>query len=193
MEQNNIEVMAINPGNIFDRLRLCWGHLDDWKNLKIVQKSKEWLDETAALFKPTTFTAYEDGVPVGMIEFLPQKSLRKLGLCPCRVDPESKETPERYSLGEEFENYLFISCLLVSKENQRKGIGRTLLTHLLESEVIKDFNGVLVYVTKRDETWDKHIHWPAGPKEFYLKMGFVVEKTLDDPAGYLLCYGKRSV
>ena len=193
MVENDVEVMRVNPDNVFYRLKLCWGHLDDWRHLEIVQKSKKWLDKTNAFFTPTTFIAYKGGVPVGMIEFLPQKLLRKLGLCPCRIDAENKEIPERYILGEEFENYLFISCLLVSKDNQRKGIGRALLNHFLNSEVFKNFNGVLVYVTKRDERWDKHIHWPAGPKEFYLKAGFVVEMTLDDPVGCLLCYRKMRV
>lgn len=188
MVETDIKVAAIDQNNVFDRLKLCWGHLDNWKHLGIVQKSKKWLDKTNAFFTPTTLIAYKKGVPVGMIEFLPQKLLKKIRLCPCRVDVKNKEIPERYILGEEFENYLFISCLLVSRDKQRKGVGKALLSHLLHSEVFKDFNGALVYVTKRDERWDKHIHWPAGPKEFYLKAGFVIEKTLDDPIGYLLCY-----
>lgn len=190
MVQNIIEVMAINPDNVFDRLKLCWGHLDNWRHQEIVQKSKKWLEKTNAFFTPTTFIAYKRGAPMGMIEFLPQKTLRKLGLCPCRLDIKSNEIEERYILGEGFENYLFISCFLVNKDNQRKGVGKSLLNHFLNSEVFKDFNGALVYVTKRDERWDRHIHWPTGPKEFYLKAGFVIEETLHDPIGYLLCYRK---
>lgn len=190
MVENGIEVVAIDHVGVFDRLKLCWGHLDDWGHLEIVQESKKWLEKTNAFFTPTTFIAYKGGVPVGMIEFLPQKSLRKLGLCPCRVDAKNKEIPERYILGEELENYLFISCLLVGKDNQRQGVGKTLLNHLLNSEVFKDFDGALVYVTKRDERWNKYIHWPAGPKVFYLKAGFVIEKTMYNPIGYLLRYRK---
>jgi len=187
---SNIEVVAINSDNVFDRLKLCWGHLDDWRHLEIVLKSKEWLEKANAFFKPTTFIAYKGREPIGMIEFVPLKLLKNLGLCPCRVNTENKETEDRYIISEEFENYLFIPCLFVSKDHQGKGVGKTLLNHILYGEVFKNFDGVLVYVTERDERWDKYVHWPAGPKEFYLKAGFVMEKTLRDPIGYLLCYRK---
>jgi len=124
-----------------------------------------------------------------MIEFLPQRLLGRLGLCPCRVDTEHGETEDRYVLGKDFGDYLLISCLFVNKDNQGKGVGRTLLSHFLSSKVFEDSDGASVYVTERDESWDSYIHWPAGPKEFYLKVGFTIEKTLDNPAGYLLYYG----
>lgn len=186
MMETHIKVVAMNRENVLDRLELCWGHLDDWRHLEIVQKSRTWLEKANASFTPTTFLAYESGVPVGMIEFIPQKLIRTLGLCPCRVDVKNKEIPERYILQEEFKNYLFISCLLVSKDHQGKGVGKTLLNHFLGTQVLK--NGALVYVTKRDERWSRHIHWPTGPKEFFLKAGFVIEKTLHDPEGFLLFY-----
>jgi len=186
----NVRVLAISSDNVFDRLKLCWGHFKDWRHLEIVQKSKEWLEKTNALFTPTTFIAYIDETPVGMIEFIPQKLMKKTGLCPCRANPEEREVENRYFLGKKFENCLFISCLWVSKNHQGKGIGKILLAHFLNSEAFKNSDGALVYVTERDERWDKHIHWPAGPKEFYLKAGFTIEKTLDKPAGYLLHYGK---
>lgn len=188
----NVEVVAINLDNVLDRLELCWGHLDDWRDMEIVQKSKKWLEKTNVSFTPTTFIAYKNEVPVGMMEFVPQKILKRVGLCPCRVDAKNKETAERYILGQEFENYLFIPCFLVSKDHQRKGVGKALLNHFLNSEVLKNFDGALVYVTRRDQRWDKHIHWPAGPKEFYLNAGFIIEKTLHDPTGYLLCYRKST-
>lgn len=123
-----------------------------------------------------------------MIEFIPQNLLKKLGLCPCRADPEHEEMENRYFVGEEFRNYLFISCLSVSKDNQGKGVGRALLNCFLNSEEFKNSDGALVYVRERDERWDSYIHWPAGPKEFYLKAGFIIVKTLDNPTEYLLCH-----
>jgi len=185
---DTLEVVAINPVNTFDRLGLCWGHLENWKSLKIVQKSREWLEKANAIFKPTTFIAYTNREHAGMIEFIPNRLLKKLGLCPCRVDKENRETEDRYILGGESENYLFISCLLVNKDCQGKGVGKALLTHLLGSEVFKNSDGALVYARKRDDSWDKYIHWPAGPAEFYLKAGFIIEKTLDNPVGCLLNY-----
>ena len=184
----DVRVVAISSNNIWDRVKLCCGHLKDWRRLEIVQKSKEWLEKTNALFTPTTFIAYIRGTPVGMIEFIPQKLMKRVGLCPCRANPEKNEVENRYILGEEFENCLFISCLWVNGHHQGKGVGKTLLTHFLNREAFQNSDGVLVYVTKRDEGWGKYIHWPAGPKEFYLKFGFTIKKTLDNPVGYLLYY-----
>jgi len=189
----NVKVLTLDPENIFDRIKLCWGHLKDWQHLQIVQKSKEWLEKTNASFTPTTFIAYINEAPVGMIEFIPQKLIKKIGLCPCRADPEKREIKSRYVLRKKFDNCLFISCLYVDKDHQGKGVGKILLDHFLNSEVFKNSNGALVYVTQRDERWDKHIHWPAGPKEFYLKAGFTIEKSLDKPVGYLLYYGNLQV
>jgi len=185
----NVKVLAINAENILDRIKLCWGHLEDWQHLQIVQKSKEWLEKTNASFTPTTFIAYTNEAPAGMIEFIPQKLMKKIGLCPCRADPEKGEIKGRYVLGKKFDNCLFISCLWVDKDHQGKGVGKTLLEHFLNSAVFKNSNGAVVYVTQRDERWEKHIHWPAGPREFYLKAGFAIEKSLDKPVGYLLYYG----
>jgi GNAT superfamily N-acetyltransferase len=171
-----------------DRLRLCWGHLDDWRNLEIVHESKKWLEKTNTIFTPTTFIAYKNGLSVGMMEFIPHRLLNRLGLCPCRVDEKNNETAERYVLSEEFQNYLFISCFLVGKEHQHKGVGKALLNRFLNSGMFENSDGALVYVTPGDENWAPHIHWPAGPKEFYLKAGFLIERTLNDPKGYLLSY-----
>ncbi|MEM3565589.1 MAG: GNAT family N-acetyltransferase [Candidatus Bathyarchaeia archaeon] len=112
--------------------------------------------------------------------------MKKVGLCPCRANPEKKEIESRYDLGKEFENCLFISCLWVNKDYQGKGVGKTLLNHFLSSETFKNSDGAVVYVTERDKRWDKYIHWPAGPKEFYLKAGFNFIKTLNNPVGYML-------
>jgi ribosomal protein S18 acetylase RimI-like enzyme len=185
-----IRILAINSNNVFDRLKLCWGHLEDWQNSEIVQKSKEWLEKTNMLFTPTTFIAYMKEKPVGMIEFVPQKLMKKVGLCPCRANPEKGEVESRYVLGKEFDDCLFIFCLWVDIDHQGKGVGKTLLKYFLNSPVFKNYEGALVYVTERDEKWGKHIHWPAGPKEFYLKFGFMTEKTLNNPLGYLLHYRK---
>jgi len=184
----NVDVMPISPENVSDRLELCWDHLNDWRNLDIVQKSKKWLEMANGFFTPTTLIAYKGGTPLGMIEFVPQRFMRKRGLCPCRVDAKSGETENRYTLGKEFENYLFISCLFVGKDQQGKGVGKSLLNNFLHSKPFTDSDGALVYVTQRDKGWDKFIHWPAGSREFYLKAGFVVEKTLVDPTGYVLRY-----
>lgn len=186
MTKSDLEVVAIDSEIISDRLSLCWGHLDDWRNLEIVKRCRKWLEEANAVFAPTTFIAYTCEAPVGIIEFVPQRLLKTVGLCPCRVDEKNREVASRYALGEDFENYLFISCLFVSKNHQGKGVGRALLNHFLKSDVFRDSDGASVYAKERDEGWDRHIHWPAGPKEFYLKAGFTILRVLENPAGYLL-------
>lgn len=188
-----IEVVAIDSSNVLDRIKLCWGHLDNWRNQAIVKKSKEWLEKTNSLFTPTTFIACKSGIPVGFIEFVPQKMLERLGLCPCRVDKENRETENRYILGKAFENYLFISCFFVSKEHQGRGIGTFLLNYFLNSNVFRNSDGATVYASQRNMNWENYVHWPAGPKEFYLKAGFIIEKTLSNPTGYLLSYRNTSV
>jgi GNAT superfamily N-acetyltransferase len=157
-----------------------------------VKKCEVWLRKANTIFSPTTFIAYKDELPVGMIEFVPQRLLKKVRLCPCRVDADNNEVEERYILGEKFENCLFISCLFVGKAHQGKSVGKTLLAHFLNSEVFKESDGALVYATERDKTWSEHIHWPAGPKEFYIKAGFSVLKTMENPKGTLLCLKKES-
>lgn len=183
----NFKIAALDS-NFWDRIKLCWGHLENWRELKIVKSSKEWLERSNAVFKPTTFIAYIDDMPVGMIEFLPQRLLKQLRLCPCRLDVEHGETEYRYDLGEGFENHLLISCLSVSKDYQGKGVGKALLDYFLSSNVFLQSDGAVVYVTERSQNWESYIHWPAGPKEFYIKAGFVVEKTLNEPSGCLLSY-----
>lgn len=189
--ERKAKVVPMTANNIADRLKLCWGHLDDWEKMEITQKSRRWLEKTNSLFSPTTFIAYLDEVPIGFIEFLPQKLMRKLKLCPCRVDIKNRETEDRYILDKENEDFLFISCLFVAKNHQGKGVGKLLLNYLINSNVFSRFDSVSAYARERDESWDKHIHWPAGSKEFYLKAGFQIEKTLEAPKSCLLSY--RSV
>lgn len=187
----NVKIVAISSDNVLDRIKLCWGHLDNWKESQIVRKTQVWLEKANEVFKPTTFIAYVDGSVIGMIEFLPQDLLMRLGLCQCRRDAEHGETEERYFSGEGSENYLFISCLFVNKDHQGKGVGKALLKHFLESEVFKAYGNARVYVKERDKSWDSYVHWPAGSKEFYIKNGFVVGRTLDNPLGYILSYKSR--
>jgi hypothetical protein len=67
--------------NLDDRLFLCWGHLDDWRNLDIAKQSRNWL-ETVNVVTMTTFMAYKGQQPVGMIEFMPCSLLGEYGFCP---------------------------------------------------------------------------------------------------------------
>ena len=121
----NLKVVPMTPGNILDRLGICWGHLKDWKTLEIVQKSQEWLEKANASFTPTTFIAHMDKMPVGLIEFTPLRLMKTLGLIPCRRDLEKGEVESRYIPEEDYGNCLFISCLWVRKDCRGKGVGRS--------------------------------------------------------------------
>ncbi len=193
MATSKIEIHPINPQRITDRLKLCWGHLNNWQNLEIVQKSKQWLQKTASTYQPTTLIVYEDNLPIGMIEFLPMHLLEKCGLCPCRTDTENNENPQRYTQGSDYNNYLFISCFLINSDFQGNGTGTTLLNHFLNHQTFKQSDGALVYVRERDETWDEHIHWPTGPEQFYTKAGFKKLRTLENPKGHILYYKKTAI
>lgn len=182
----SIRVTSVDSNNLVDRLRLCWGHLKNWERLEIAQQSKQWLERANASFSPTTFIAYADETPAGMIEFVPQKVMREAGLCPCRANPETSEVENRYVLREEFEHCLFVSCLWVNKDYQGRGVGKALLNHLLRSDTFRNSGGVLVYAAVRDERWEKHMHWPAGPVEFWVRAGFGVLESLSAPAGFML-------
>lgn len=182
----NITVTPIDSSNLVDRIRLCWGHLKDWEQLPIVKRSREWLETANASFSPTTFIAYVDETPAGMMEFVSQRLMTEVGLCPCRANPETSEVEKRYVLGKDFATWLFISCLWVGKDYQGRGVGKALLNRFLGSAILRSAHGALVYVTERDESWDRYIHWPAGPREFYLKAGFATLETLSAPAGHML-------
>jgi GNAT superfamily N-acetyltransferase len=181
----DFSIYPMTPSRVLDRLRLCWGHLDDWTNLKIVKQSREWLQEVNATYTPTTSIAYLSGTPVGMIESIPYELVAAHGLCPCRVPSEDGKMPIQV---EGFGRDLFISCLYVAKENQRKGIGRALVSSLLRSEHFRHFEGALVYACRRQKEWEQHIHWPAGPAEFYLRAGFVPVITAESSGESLLRY-----
>jgi hypothetical protein len=89
----SIDVRAIDSNNISDRIKLCWGNLWDWKNLEIVQQSQQWLEKANKLFAPTTFIAYINATPAGMMEFIPQKLMKVIGLCP--MQGKSREGENR--------------------------------------------------------------------------------------------------
>jgi hypothetical protein len=181
--------MPIGPGNLNDRLQVCWGHLENWENHELVKESRAWLEKVNAAFSPTTFIAYKGNTPIGIIEFMPRDMLHDQDFCPCRKR-KGGNGAVLPSLGTDYRDYLFITCLWVPGANQREGVGKALLMQLLDSQTFKHFRGALVFVADRDDKWPDAIHWPAGPREFYERAGFVVAKRLDEPAGHLLKYDR---
>ncbi len=177
--------MPIGPGNLNDRLEVCWSHLGKWEDHELARESRDWLVAANAKFSPSTFIAYQGNQPAGMIEFMPRDMLEEQDLCPCR-QRKGGTGDVLPSLGMDFRDYLFITCLWVPTQFQGRGIGKALLGHLLDSQTFKHFRGALVYVADRDPTWPDAIHWPAGPKEFYEEAGFTTAKRVEEPSGYLM-------
>jgi hypothetical protein len=182
--------MPIAPDNMRDRLHVCWSHLDDWENNAIIADNRAWLEKVNDMFSPSTFIAYQGDAPIGIIEFMPRDMLHHEDFCPCRRR-KGGEGAVLPSLGTDYRDYLFITCLWVPRPNQHKGVGNALLMHLLDSEVFRHFRGALVFVADRDPAWPDSVHWPAGPREFYERARFEVVKRLEQPAGYLMKYVRK--
>ena len=185
MLREKLRIMPIGPGNLNDRLEVCWSHLEDWQDHELARESREWLETVNSRFSPSTFIAYEGNQPVGMIEFMPRDMLHDQDFCPCRKR-KCGDGAVLPSLGTDYRDYLFITCLWVPTQYQHRGIGNSLLMQLLESQTFKHFRGALVFVADRDPAWPEAIHWPAGPREFYERAGFSVVKRLEEPPGHLL-------
>ena len=45
-----------------------------------------------------------------------------------------------------FDNYLFISCLYVSRDHQGKGVGKALLGRLIDSDLLGGYDGLLALI-----------------------------------------------
>jgi len=189
MTEAAIEIRPISEDVVEDRLALCWGHVDGWRDRDVVDESRAWLENVNRAFSPTTFIAYRAGDPVGMIEFAPTPIVDRFGLVPCRAAPEracwsAESVPDAAS-----ENAIFVACLWVEKASQGEGVGRALLGHLLESEVVRDYDGIYTVVSDRDAEFvdpDEGIWWPTGPREFFESFGFeAVDDHEDAPCSTL--------
>jgi len=189
--RDELRIMPIGPGNLTDRLQVCWSHLENWENHELVTESKDWLETVNSRFSPSTFIAYRGTVPVGMIEFMPRDMLHDQDFCPCRKRKGGGGSVLP-SLGTDYRDYLFITCLYVPTQFQSQDIGNSLLMHLLDSQTFKHFRGALVFAADRDPAWPDAIHWPAGPREFYERAGFEVAKRTDKPAGHLMRLDRES-
>lgn len=119
------------------------------------------------------FVAYLDGRPAGLVEFLPVDAV-----------PYPEERPV---------DTVFILCLYVRRDSQKKGVGGEIMRHLfhyLRSEDMPQFDqrkaaAIEVYVPRGHPDWPDHIQFPTGSKDFYERFGFSLEKMIPNQKGYL--------
>jgi ribosomal protein S18 acetylase RimI-like enzyme len=187
---SEVRIKPIGPDNLNDRLHVCWSHLENWESSEIVAENRAWIEKINEMFSPSSFIAYRGSAPIGIIEFMPRDMLHHEDFCPCRRR-KGGEGAVLPSLGTDYRDYLFITCLWVPGSSQKKGVGNALLMHLLDSDVFKHFRGALVFVGDRNPAWPDTVHWPAGPRKFYERAGFEVVKRLEETPGHLLKYDRQ--
>jgi len=123
--------------------------------------TKNWLRKIYSIFGPCVKVAYIDGEPVAMVQYAP------MDIFPHVENSDAHKT-------------IVIHCIFVpDKRYEAKGIGRRLTETL-----IQDLKKPHPYLD--DGRFEKIVavagkgrHGPAGPVEFFYKMGFTSVKQLD--------------
>jgi len=129
-----------------------------------------WLRDILREWNPCGKLGYVDGQLDGLLFYLPGEVATGRSLC-AQFAENPVEYPESWRAG----GVVVVVCLWVKGEG--RGLGRALLERLFEEiREGRSFRGrscrtvgVMVYQPS-DE-----VHWPAGPVEYYRKLGFRVE------------------
>jgi GNAT superfamily N-acetyltransferase len=127
-----------------------------------IKETKQWIKKVLKQFGPCVKVAYVDGEPVGMIQYAP------MDILPHVKNPEAHET-------------IIIHCTYIpNKKYQGKGIARSLIENLIQ-DLKKPhpylngqrFNKIVALAGKNRPG-------PAGPVEFFHKIGFKDAKQIGD-------------
>jgi GNAT superfamily N-acetyltransferase len=119
-----------------------------------LKAKRKWLEEVMKQFNPCAFLAYVDKEPYGFIEFLPHKITKAMGF---------------QSKGDK--NSAVIICLLVRQKAWNMGIASKLVQACISDLRERGFKRLEVKAN-RSGVWH--------PVRFYEKMGFKVERELDE-------------
>jgi len=138
----------------------CFKYLETTE--RTVAITKAWLREVYSKFGSCVKVAYINDKPIGMIQYAPKD------IFPHVNQPEAHKT-------------ILIHCVYIAdKKYERKGIGRRLVEAL-----IKDMRRPHPYL--KGEKFEKiealagmGRPGPAGPVEFFVKLGFKVVKQFDE-------------
>ena len=138
----------------------CFRYLETTE--RTVTITKEWLRSVYSRFGPCIKVAYVDGKPVAMVQYAPRD------IFPHVKDPDAHKT-------------IIIHCIYVAdKEYLKRGIGRKLIEALID-----DLRKPHPYLNgerfeKIEAVAGRRRPGPAGPVEFFTKLGFKAVKDLGD-------------
>jgi GNAT superfamily N-acetyltransferase len=171
-----VEVQPVNMENFKDlpRFRLfpyscmyCsfWEQLnfdDDTPKEKAEETKRKWFTHVRRKFGNCGFIGYVDNKPVGFAQYAPPEffpSISKYGnLIPSR-------------------DAVFLVCLYVpNRELRGKGIGTQMFEEVTSDLRSRSYGAVEAFARTSDTSSDSIPDWYTGPLEFFLKIGFRVEK-----------------
>jgi len=133
------------------------------KKPELTAKKRRWILQSLKGFGSCGKILYQNNAPVGYAEYGPSSRFPSIN--------EYKSQP----IGEIEEGVVFISCLYIADENQRrKGLGEKLLESIIADLKRRGFKAIETYARKGSP------ENPSGPVEFYLKKGFQI-KNEDNP------------
>jgi GNAT superfamily N-acetyltransferase len=138
--------------------------------------SERWLGDVLREWNPCGKLGYVEGKMDGMLLYLPGEIASGRSLCAHFAD-----NPVEYPAVWREDGVIVIICLWVKAEG--RGLGSALLERLFEEMrrgrefrgVPRRTVGVMVYHPS------DQVHWPAGPVEYYRRLGFRIEHL--DAAG----------
>jgi ribosomal protein S18 acetylase RimI-like enzyme len=169
-EVAKVTIKPLTLENLEDEIDLCTKFhtnmtLPSEDRERALKTKKRWLREIMEQFNPCALLAYVGEEPYGFIEFLPCTIIKRLGF---------KSTMTG--------NTAVIICLLVRQKAWKRGIASKLVQACINDLKRRDFKRLEVKANKRG-VWH-----PVG---FYEKMGFKVERELDNESCLMVYDIKR--
>lgn len=119
------------------------------------KKKREWFDRVTTQFGNCGFLAFVDGDPIGFAQYAPSKFF-----------PRVKD----YHSGPPSEDSVFLACLYIAEEEERRrGLGTIMLKKLIAELRERGIKAVETFARKSSQ------NNPSGPIELYLKAGFKIK------------------
>ena len=137
------------------------GNLDEKVEKSVAEKIKrDWFRNVSKEFGNCGLIVYLENTPVGYAQYAPARFLPRT---------------QQYKCGPPSKDAVFLACLYIPKRELRgKGIGKSMLTHVLSDLKNRDYNAVEAFARTTSESA------PVSPLSFYLKHGFIVIGEKDE-------------